>query len=544
MLNLAVNGQQMPDAKQKGLDAITENSVSGMLEYLSSDWMEGRAVGTRGEYMAGDYIASMFKVFGLQPGGDMITTSVSRLESAKGLKSQTYRSFYQSFPMIEYSAGENQRLEIILNSKDGEQKLVFNNKTDFSVNPGQVAISVNAPVVFVGYGINDDTRKFNEYEGVNVKGKIILRMTGFPGSHDTLSSAWKTFKPANRTAAYQLLASRNEAALKAGASAILEFNPMYELQKDFASNIPFRFNSDLYESDTRPESFYDTRLALPLDTMDTTPPVFNISYRVAHAMLKQAGIDPKVFLRNMSANPKPSPVEIKGLRASCSTEVNSRIITGRNIIGVLEGKNTEEIIVVGAHYDHLGKFNGAVWNGADDNASGTVGVMAIAKACLATGGKPEKTIVFAAWTGEEKGLHGSKYFAEHPWDNKKIILNLNYDMISRDDADDERGVRCQMSYTKAFPELEKISRLNLNKYGLGLEVRYRPAETASGGSDHAPFARKGIPYFYFMAGFPPEYHQSNDHFKLVNTRKMTAIIKLGFLNIWDTANTDDWRSGN
>jgi Zn-dependent M28 family amino/carboxypeptidase len=207
------------------------------------------------------------------------------------------------------------------------------------------------------------------------------------------------------------------------------------------------------------------------------------------------------------------------------------------VVGVLPGKDTTEIIVIGGHYDHLGIHDGWIWNGADDNASGTVGMMTIAKAFMASGEKPEKTIVFCAWTGEEKGLLGSRYFSDHPYNDAKMLLNLNYDMISRDNTDDTLGVMCTMNYTRAFPVLEELTSKNISDYGVNLEVNYRPADRPGGGSDHASFSRKDIPVIYFEAGFPPEYHQPDDHIELVNLEKMTNIIRAGYLTTWDLANS-------
>ena len=164
--------------------------------------------------------------------------------------------------------------------------------------------------------------------------------------------------------------------------------------------------------------------------------------------------------------------------------------------------------------------------------------MSIAKACMASGEKPEKTIVFCAWTGEEKGLLGSRYFANHPYQDAKMLLNLNYDMISRDDKGDTLGVKCSMNYTKAYPVLEELTTGNVENYDLNLDVQFRPAAKPRGGSDHSSFSAKDVPIMYFMAGFPPEYHQPGDHINLVNFDKMVDIIKVGYLNIWDLANTE------
>lgn len=526
--------------KEKGFYSITDESVKAQLEFLSSDWTEGRATGTRGAYMASDYIASMFSVYGLKPGGDEETTTISRRERMEGKRPGTYRTYFQKFPLMEYKAGEDQQLSLVSNGKSSESVLYFNYRTDFSVSPGPVSMEGRSEIVFVGYGYYNEENEYDDYSKIDVKNKIIIRLSGYPGHMDTTSAAYQKFHPKDRRGYYTLNRNKNERAMEKGVMAILEVNPVAGLLA-YSSNIPFRYNTDRYEGDRRQESFYDSRMTYPGDSLDLNPPVFYISMRMANEIFAGAGINLSDFEKSASANPEPQSKTIKDKQVRFKTDVESRIIQARNVIGVLEGKDPDEIIVVGAHYDHLGIHDGYIWNGADDNASGTVGVMAIARACMETGEKPEKTIVFAAWTGEEKGLWGSKYFTSNPYMEKKIILNLNFDMISRDDADDKEGKNCRMTYTSGYKEFEVNSEDNIEAFDLELNVNYRAAETAPGGSDHAPFAEEGIPYFYFMAGFPPEYHQSNDQIELVNIPKMANIIRLGYLNIWDFANSEKWR---
>jgi Zn-dependent M28 family amino/carboxypeptidase len=208
---------------------------------------------------------------------------------------------------------------------------------------------------------------------------------------------------------------------------------------------------------------------------------------------------------------------------------------------MIEGEKKDEFIVVGAHYDHVGKYNGWIWNGADDNASGTVGVMTIAKAFKATGKKPEKTVIFALWTGEEKGLWGSRYFVrEAIKQDMNIVLNLNYDMIARDTEDDIQKNKAMMTYTKANEGIAEITKKHIEDFEINLDLSYRASERPAGGSDHAPFAQENIPIFYFMAAMHPDYHLPSDELSKINWGKMVNIIKLGFLNTWEFANSDEY----
>ncbi len=534
-ISSSINSGYSQDAKDLGLNAITKSAVKGQLEFLASDWTEGRSTGQPGAYMAADYIASLFKVYGLEPAGDMASTRVSRADRMQGKRPESYRTFYQSFNLIEYKSGENQKLSLVNKSSEGSRTVNFVYQTDFSVRTSDVAIEVEMPVVFVGYGYSDEEAGYDDFKGLDVKGKIILRLSGYPGHEDKDSKAYEKIGNKSRWALYR---EKSKIASDLGVAAIIDVDQGSDVAEYWADNLPFRYNSGNYEGDVPRASYYDTRMKLPGDKISGEPTRISVSDRVLNVLLEGTDIDLEKFEEDAKNTLKAASKQLPGKILKIKTSVDSKIIRARNVVGVLPGKDTSEIIVIGGHYDHLGKHDGWVWNGADDNGSGTVGVMTIAKACMATGEKPEKTIVFAAWTGEEKGLLGSEYFANHPYDDAKMILNLNYDMISRDNKDDTLGVKCSMVYTKKYAVLKDLTVKNNEDYDLGLDVNFKPSSSPRGGSDHTSFAEKDVPVFYFMAGFPPEYHQPGDHLNLINWDKMVNIIKVGYLNIWDLANQE------
>lgn len=529
---------QAQDVKQKGLDAITLQAVQGQLEFLSSDWTEGRATGTQGAYMAADYIASLFKVYGLQPGGDSKIIWPSRAERMAGKRPTQESTYFQGFNLLEYKNGDQHELSLFEQGPTGNRTTNFEYQVDFSVRASDVGMELDAPVVFVGYGVVDKESGYDDYKGVDVKGKIVMMLSGYPGMRDADSKAFKTFEPIYKGGGRSLMRHKNEMANENEVAGIIEISVEGETPVSWASNLPFRYNSGNYEGEQPRASYYTTRMKHPGNELSSSPVNVFLSPRAANELLKGSGVDLLTYEESVKNSMKPAAKELAGKKLYLKTTVDSKIIRAQNVVGVLPGKDTTEIIVIGAHYDHLGIHDGWIWNGADDNASGTVGVMSIAKACMATGEKPEKTIVFCAWTGEEKGLLGSRYFADHPYQDAKMLLNLNYDMISRDDANDTLGVKCSMNYTKAYPVLEELTTANIEAFDLDLEVRFRPAERPRGGSDHSSFSAKDVPIMYFMAGFPPEYHQPEDHINLVNFDKMVDIIKVGYLNIWDLANTE------
>jgi hypothetical protein len=526
------------DAKQKGLDAITHQAVQGQLEFLASDWTEGRATGTPGAYMAADYIASLFKVYGLQPAGDIITERPSRADRMAGKRPRSYRSYYQNFDLVETRAGDQHEMSLTETTSGGSRTMNFAYQTDFSVQAAGVSTEIEMPIVFVGYGLTDKENNYDDFKDVDVKNKIILRLSGYPGHEDKESKAYKTLSSEWGLGRWALMRAKNNRASELGAAAIIEVNPGADITRAWASNLPFRVNSGDYEGVKPRASYYETRMSLPGNEIRSNTVRLTVSDRVVNELLQGSGVDLDAFQEKVKESMKPGSKVLPGKKLRVKTNVDSRMIRARNVVGVLPGKDSTEIIVIGAHYDHLGIHDGWIWNGADDNASGTVGVMTIAKACLATGEKPEKTIVFCAWTGEEKGLLGSRYFADHPYNDAKMILNLNYDMISRDNANDSLKNKCTMNYTKAYSVLKDLTEKNVEEYELDLDVGFRASARPRGGSDHSSFSAKDVPILYFMAGFPPEYHQPDDHIKLVNWNKMVNIIKIGYLNIWDLATTE------
>ena len=372
-----------------------------------------------------------------------------------------------------------------------------------------------------------------------MKGKVIVRLSGYPGHRDHESEAYEKFHPEGRYAEYYLGREKNEIAEEKGVAGIIDIYPGYDASSRWTTNTPFRYNKDYYEGEEN-LSTYTYSFRIPGDSMSLSPLRISLSKRSAHEIFRGSGINVEDWEEQIKEKMKPDSKSLKGKSVYIKTNVESELVVARNVVGVIPGKDTSQAIVIGAHYDHLGMAMGYIWNGADDNASGTVGVMTIAKACMATGEKPEKTIIFAAWTGEEKGLLGSRYFAEHPYiPIENIKFYLNYDMISRDSEDDSLKNQCSMSYTAGNPFVEDNTNHFLKQYGIDLDIEMRPTTSQGGGSDHSSFARKDVPFFYFMAGWHDEYHTPMDDIKLVNYQKMTDIIKIGFLNIWSMANMED-----
>ncbi|MEI6142341.1 MAG: M20/M25/M40 family metallo-hydrolase [Mariniphaga sp.] len=521
-----LQGQSVEDA----LKTINEASLKGQLGFLASDWMEGRESDTKGAFMASDYIASMFQVFGIQPYGDM--EYAFPMSGQRGFKPESKPGYFQKFNIIKYRPSEIQSFSLIKESNGSRVARNFDYGIDYGLTGIESNIEIEAPVVFIGYGVKSDSLKYDDFAKMNVKGKIIARLDGFPGYHDLASPAYKKFK-------FNSLWSQKEKwAREAGAVGIINLSAFPS--KDFGkvTNLPFRYQSGNMEADVAPEKYYDTYAILATDSLQKSLPSIRISARLQNELMSIINIDLYSFENDAKNNLKSASREVPGLKIALKSCVKSELVAVRNVLGMIEGENKNEFVVVGAHYDHIGKYGGYIFNGADDNGSGTVGVLSIARAMKASGKKPQKTIIFAAWTAEEKGLLGSNFFVNNFSGINRIAVNLNFDMIARSTVADTTGNKCGFSFTKAYGGFRELSQKNVKDFGLNLDVKYNPSERPSGGSDYAPFAAKDIPVIAFMAAMHPDYHKATDELDKIQWGKMERIIKLGFLNVYNLANTD------
>lgn len=211
----------------------------------------------------------------------------------------------------------------------------------------------------------------------------------------------------------------------------------------------------------------------------------------------------------------------------------------RNVLAKIDGKNKDEIVIIGAHYDHIGydpMLDGdQIYNGADDNASGVSAVLQIVRSFLATGKQPERTVIFAFWDGEEKGLLGSKYFAQTFPQIKQVKGYLNFDMIGRNN-DESRPWHVVYFFTKGTPAFGEWLKEDIEHYNLNLQPDYRAWDNPVGGSDNGTFAKLGIPIMWYHTDWHPDYHLPGDEADKINWDKLVEITKTSFLGLWKMAN--------
>ena len=263
------------------------------------------------------------------------------------------------------------------------------------------------------------------------------------------------------------------------------------------------------------------------------------------AVLKQMGATP--LLGNSFAQPfeayspewkragfTVSPETVEKLK-----EKPHRVANMRNILAKIEGKNPNEIIVVGAHYDHLGYdpmlVGDKIFNGADDNASGVQAVLQILRAFLATGVQPEKTVIFALWDGEERGLLGSTYFVNNFADIKKVKGYMNFDMIGRNNME-HRPQHFNLMYMPKDSIYKSWLLSDIEKNALRLDPDFKTSEDFSGGSDQVPFFKAGASIVWYQTGAQPDFHLPSDEAGRINWDKMVEITKAAYLCLWKMAN--------
>jgi len=441
------------------------------LPYLASDALEGRGIGTHGIDLAADYLADHFRAAGLKtlPGLD---------------------GYFQAF---DYTAKSSPGSECALTVAGKSLKLDQDFRPLMRTGQG----SFEGLVAFVGYGIINKTRDYDDYAGIDVKGKIVLAMRFEP-----MNDAGKSlFAPAGSDWSDDAsLVNKVKTAQDHGAAALLLFTPPGLEASD--SLIPF-----------------GNGYTPAPDAM----PAFHVKRKVASLIL---GND-LTFTHDASG--RPLSLATRVVSASGNVQITQTTVHVKNIVGVLPGvgPHADEIVVAGAHYDHLGrgKFGGmfgppgSIFHGADDNASGTAAILELAQHAAAH--PRPRTIVFCLFTAEEEGLIGSEYFANHPpIDMSKVVAMLNMDMVGR--VKDETIYIGGEGTAHALEPLVQTADV-----GEPLKMKSLPSSVGGRGglgpSDHMEFALKKIPILFLYSGMHADYHRPTDTSDKVNYAGISEV---------------------
>lgn len=481
--------------------------------HLSTDALQGRMTCTEGYRKAAEWSAARFKEWGLVPAGEEGT-------------------YFQkvSIPDFTWTTGAP-------TLKVGGREFYYDDD-DFRVESGSTAgVTVDGEVVFLGYGIAKPEKGLNEYDGIDVKGKIALVLTGTPtkapaqrqmfersstsSSSDTASEEdpWKE----ESTNEYKI-----RTAYEQGASGVLLFDP----DESTDSSSRRRRSSRGSGADAfKPEKNFIC---------------MTINERTARQILKRdAQESPRGLGRRLSAmrreiKEKRSQSAATGVRASLKGydvsvryDEASGTNTARNVLAKIEGtdpKLKSQYVIVGAHLDHVGVRGGYVYNGADDNASGSAVVLELARMLAASDFRPRRSMLFCLWCGEERGLIGSRHFTKQPCDGvdmKNVVTYFNLDMVGM-------GEKLGAPGALNFPAIWDVIKREQDPEVLKCIV---PSTGGPGGSDHSAFITKGIEALALMTSGGvghQDYHQPEDDIAKIEPKMLSCtgqFVLQGMMNL-------------
>ncbi len=485
----ATGGSQFKE--EDGLDVFSPDTLKKHIAVLASDDFMGRKPFTEGETKTVNYLVEQFRQLGLEPGnGD---------------------SYIQSVPMANIMATAAPSMQVKSDKgsftlKAFDDYIIWTDKTDSIFTLG------NDDLVFAGYGVVAPEYNWNDYAGLDVKGKVVMVMVNDPGFWIGDTSLFK----GKAMTYYGRWTYKFEEAARQGAKACLI------IHNTAAASYPFSVQQN---------SFNTTRLKLDNRGKDipNCDMIGWVPENVANRLFLAAGLDSTLLIKANQPGFKAVPLN---LQLTTSMKVKASFNKSSNVVAKITGsKRPDEVIVYTAHWDHLGigrpnKEGDSIYNGALDNASGTAGLLEMARAFKNMKTKPERTIVFLAVTAEEQGLLGSAYYAENPlFSVEKTVANINMDGLNRFGKTKDMVVVGQ-----GQSELEDYLNDAITKRGGYLSFDQHTEAGYYYRSDHFNFAKKGIPALFANSGKDFEdkdkfngealekeynekhYHQPSDHY--------------------------------
>lgn len=483
---------------------ITPEDLRKHLSILASDEYEGRGTGEPGNEKAAKYIKKHFMDLGLKPNGDLTD------------------GYYQKV-QFNYESWEDITLNI------GGQR--FRHLWDFLAfqdrNQDMDSLQINK-VFFMGYGIDDPN--YSDYKGKNVAGKTILIYDGEPLNPEGMSritgsstaSEWST--DSNK---------KLEAAAKAGVKTVLIISNNIKgmLAENRRALLGAKVTMGAIEARPKyPNNIY-------------------VSTTIAEALMGNKKAKVLKSRDRITEKGKLKKIKIKN-NILLDMDKKTSSLNGNNVLGFIEGTDKkDEIVVLSAHYDHLGKKGESIYNGADDNGSGTTAVLEIAETFVNgvnEGVRPRRSVLFLLVTGEEKGLLGSAFYAANPvYALENTMVDINVDMVGRVDEKYEDNPRYiyVIGSDRLSTDLHKVNEMVNQKYTqLIMDYTYNSEQDPNRyyyRSDHYNFAKNGIPAIFFFNGTHKDYHMITDTVEKINFDKMSEVTKHIFHLAWELANQED-----
>ncbi len=460
---------------------ITAAEIQEHINYLASDELKGRDSGSEGCLEAARYIENEFKKYGLTPLFD--------------------GSYMQEFPFIStIQLTDNNLLTITL--PDTELNPVLHE--DYITVPFSGNADVDAKLVFAGFGISAPNLEYDDYENLDVEGKVVIVLRNHP-DQDNPHSEFDKFAP---------LRKKSSVARDKGALGIIFVNGYEEFK----------------EGDDLVNFTYDRGGAV------TGFAIANVKREIVEEIFSSSGLSFKTYYENIIAEKKPASFIFDNVNVRLSTGIEEVETISWNVAGYLPATNPkfkDEYIVLGAHFDHLGMggqnslYQGdepQVHNGADDNASGTTGLLELAEKFASVKNKLNRNIIFVAFSGEELGLLGSGYFVNNmPINSNQVATMINMDMIGR--LNDEKSL---IVYGTGTSTNWKVFLDDINGYGFSLTFN----DEGYGPSDHSSFYGKEIPVLFFFTGTHTDYHRPSDDADKINASGEEEVLKY----IYDVTN--------
>lgn len=493
------------DQEGTPLESITEAEMRDHIFFLASDFLGGRVASSPGYEIAAQYVASQFAQAGLQP-------VESDLACMNG--------YFQEVPFEKSVLADDITWELA-SEKD---RHVFRHGEDFKILEDGFMPSKPLEVVFAGYGISEPDLGWDDLKDIDIEDKMVVVMSGAPVQKGEpvlpgeLHNEYSTMQGLQKKA--MPIISQKPAAI------------VLALDSETAAMIPF---------DMIPSALSDTNY-LYKGTQEEE------SFRIPTVYLVRQEVLDALFGRQKVT---PAKIEEKGLKNYMTYQLEDVVVDTRfplketkevsfkNVVGMVKGTDPSlgnEVIVVGAHLDHVVGPAGMVNNGADDNASGSAGVIEIAEAVAMA--PPRRSVVFVTYTAEEMGLHGSQYFVNSGlYSTEEMKFNVNLDMIGRTTVENkEKGSHFVVASEKYMPAVRPFVD-EINARGSAISLRYESRH--SGSSDHASFNAAGIPAFFFFSGRHEDLHLPGDDADKIEYDKAVKISRLAYEVTMELANMDE-----
>lgn len=489
-----------------GLESITSSDLEAHLTFLASDVTEGRATGEAGLQVAAEYIASQFRRLGLTP-----------LANKK--------SYFQRYELFKTKLGVGNELSLLMDRGAGSVREVFEYGEDFFVSPRGLtgSIEIQAPVLYAGYGITADEYRYDDYSGISAKNTIILVIDGEPELDDP-----SRFNGASDTR-FADLRQKVETAKKNGTSAVI-----------VASNPK---SNELFSGEFNRWRRWLRRESMSLPTSEVTLPVFTISETTADRIVASSGKTLRELQVELESKGTSNSQSLDGTYIHLDVDLEKEAIVSQNVAAYFPGSDPNighETVVVSAHYDHVGKNEeGQIYYGADDNGTGTSALMEIAEAVVKNKTAPRRGFLFLAVSGEERGLLGSKHYANKPLlPLENTVTDLNIDMVGRNAPDSVYVIGSNM-ISQDLHEINEFAASKMDDFFLN--YRYNSKDHPQRfyyRSDHYNFAEFGIPIIFYFAGVHADYHKPTDTVDKINFHKLEKVARLVFLTGWGVAQND------